>query len=336
MMFYDSASVHRLLVADDVRTSRFHDSIAATVSTGAVVLDVGAGSGILSLFAALAGAARVYAIERAPGAAALARRLVAANSLEGRIKVLAVPSEHAVLPEPVDVLVSEWLGVYGVDENMLPVVVAARDRWLKPNGVMIPGPVTAWAAPVEHPAGAEAVLFHSRRYGLDLSALAGFSLDEIVALPSGTAVADLRAEPLPLWVVDPATISLADASSPFRAAVTFELAGNGVNGLVVWFSATMPGAQELSNGPGRQPTHWGQFLFPLAHVSHAVAGDELQVTVECVPAGARGSHHAWSARVAGGVGEAHDSRRRPQSAAAPPWRVSYAGWERLSHREELS
>ncbi len=49
-------------------------------------------------------------------------------------------------PERVDVIVSEWLGGFGIDEGMLVPVIAARDRWLKPGGVMIPRSVTAWAA----------------------------------------------------------------------------------------------------------------------------------------------------------------------------------------------
>ena len=43
-------------------------------------------------------------------------------------------------------IVSEWLGGFGIDEGMLVPVIAARDRWLKPGGVMIPRSVTAWAA----------------------------------------------------------------------------------------------------------------------------------------------------------------------------------------------
>ena len=171
------------MVGDDVRTSAFRASIAATVRPGDVVLDVGAGSGILSLFAAQAGAARVYGIERAPAAAALARRIVADNGLDDRVQIVDGDAESALLPEPVDVIVSEWCGVFGVDENMLAPVLAARDRWLKPGGRLIPGPVTAWIAPVFDPAGVEATAFHSRAYGLDLTALAPFGPDEAVWLP---------------------------------------------------------------------------------------------------------------------------------------------------------
>src|SRR5262249_15120177 len=140
---YDGIDVHNLLVTDEVRTRAFRDSIHATVKSGDTVLDVGAGCGILSLFAAQAGAARVYAVERALGATALARRVVAVNGLSNIVTIIEADASRALLPEKVDVIVSEWLGVYGVDENMLAPVLIARDRWLKTGGKMIPSVVTA-------------------------------------------------------------------------------------------------------------------------------------------------------------------------------------------------
>src|SRR6476646_11964715 len=103
MNFYDGAEIHRVLIADEVRTRAFRDSLRASVTRGAVVADVGAGSGILSLFAAQAGASRVYAIERAPGAAALARRVVALNGLLDVVKIVEADAANAILPEKVDV-----------------------------------------------------------------------------------------------------------------------------------------------------------------------------------------------------------------------------------------
>jgi SAM-dependent methyltransferase len=328
--FYDDIGVHRVMVGDEVRTQAFRDSINATVTPGDVVLDIGAGSGILSMFAARAGAARVYAVERAPRAAALARRLVFENRLQGCVHVLQVEAERVRLPERVDVLVSEWLGVYGIDENMLAPVLVARDRWLAPGGATVPGPVASWLAPVAHPAGEEAVSFHTRPYGLKLERLAPFALDEAVWLPAGATEESLRADPQRLWVVDAQLTTVAEARAPFRAEVSFRLRDSGVNGLVAWFSAAMPGGAELSNAPGRPATHWGQFLFPLAGTRHARAGDELRVTFECIPVGVRGCEHRWGARVGDGPLELHDTRRHPRPWAAPPWRPSYAGWSQAA------
>ena len=324
MNFYDTLQVHRLLVGDEVRTRAFRDAIVATVRPGDVVIDVGAGSGILSLFAACAGARRVYAIERAPGAAALARRLIAHNGAAGVVRIVEADAAAAVVPEPADVIVSEWLGAYGVDENMLAPVLLVRERTLKAGGSMIPSHVTAWLAPVRHDAAAEAVRWHARPWGLDLSPLAPHTPHQALWLPQAVAPDALRADPQPLWEVDCTTMPSAQAHRPYAAELEFELQGSGVNALAAWFSARMPGAATLSNGPGEPPTHWGQFLFPIASAQDAGAGARLHVGFHNVPVGVRGSHHIWAARVGDGPLEVHDTRRNPRAGYEPPWRAASA------------
>ena len=140
---YAEFEVHRTMICDRVRTEAFWRAIDSVVRPGNIVLDVGAGSGILSVFAAWAGAGRVYAVERT-SVAVLAQELAAANGVAEIVQVIHGDVMDVELPEPVDVIVSEWLGGFGIDEGMLAPVIVARDRWLKPGGVMIPGLVTAW------------------------------------------------------------------------------------------------------------------------------------------------------------------------------------------------
>ena len=155
---YAEFEVHRTMICDRVRTGAFRRAIESVVRPGDIVLDVGAGSGILSVFAARAGAARVYAVERTP-AAVLAAGLAAANGVAEIVQVIHGDITDVELPEHVDVIVSEWLGGFGIDEGMLVPVIAARDRWLRPGGVMIPGLVTAWAALVHDRYLAETAAF---------------------------------------------------------------------------------------------------------------------------------------------------------------------------------
>src|SRR5688572_13080954 len=136
-MQYSALFSHRLMVRDSARTEAFRVALEAAVRPGDVVLDVGAGCGILSLFAARAGARRVYAVERTQ-VARLARDVARLNGFEHVVRVIEAPIEAVILPEPVDVVVSEWLGSIGVDENLLSAVLLARDRWLKPGHRLVP------------------------------------------------------------------------------------------------------------------------------------------------------------------------------------------------------
>ena len=81
----------------------------------------------------------------------MARDLVKHNGLEEQVEILSADAGELKLDEPVDVLVSEWLGHFCFCEAMLEDVLAARDRNLKPGGVMLPAAVELLLAPVSAP-----------------------------------------------------------------------------------------------------------------------------------------------------------------------------------------
>ena len=201
---YAEIEVHRTMICDRVRTDAFRRTIDSVVHPGDVVLDVGAGSGILSAFAARAGAARVYAVERT-AVAALAQELAVANGVGEIVEVIHDDVTDIVLPERVDVIVSEWLGGFGIDEGMLVPVIAARDRWLKPGGVMIPRSVTAWVALVHDHYLAETVEFlRDTPYGLRFDDLVEKTVNEISYSGSfrHLAASDKRSDASRLWTTD--------------------------------------------------------------------------------------------------------------------------------------
>lgn len=131
------------MLTDRPRQEAYRDAILSNSSlfVGKTVLDVGAGTGILSIFCAQAGAAKVYAIE-ASRIADLARETVKENGFDNIIEVHQTKIEDFTFNEEdqrqVDIIVSEWMGFYLLHEGMLDSVLYARDKFLKPTGSMFP------------------------------------------------------------------------------------------------------------------------------------------------------------------------------------------------------
>ncbi|KAL2518608.1 putative protein arginine N-methyltransferase 6 [Abeliophyllum distichum] len=151
-----------------------------------VVVDVGCGTGILSIFCAQAGAKRVYAVD-ASNIAVQANEVVKANNLSDTVIVLHGRVEDIEIDEEVDVIVSEWMGYMLLYESMLGSVITARDRWLKPGGLILPSTATCpiighnavllylcsctWHLSPIQDRYSESIDFWRNVYGIDMSAM---------------------------------------------------------------------------------------------------------------------------------------------------------------------
>jgi len=140
---YGEIGIHEEMLQDKIRTKTYQIALEAFVSESKelIVFDVGCGTGILSMFAARAGAKHVIAVE-ASKVASLASRLVERNGFAEKIDVhqcLAENLPSRLKPDlKADVIVSEWMGYGLLFESMLDSVLDTRGAFLKPNGIMIP------------------------------------------------------------------------------------------------------------------------------------------------------------------------------------------------------
>jgi len=145
------------MLADHNRMAAYHSAIVgnSSVFEGKVVMDIGTGSGILAVWAAQAGAKKVYAIEYTD-MAKHARRVMENNGVSDIVTVIQGAVEDIELPDPehqnggVDIIISEWMGYFLLRESMLDSIIRARDKFLKQDGtgLMFPSHVTMYLAPV--------------------------------------------------------------------------------------------------------------------------------------------------------------------------------------------
>ena len=84
---FSNPSMHEKMLLDAVRCEAFRAALAQVVRPGDVVLDLGAGTGLLSLFAASSGAKHVYAVEMSR-IADMAERLIDANKMRDKITLV--------------------------------------------------------------------------------------------------------------------------------------------------------------------------------------------------------------------------------------------------------
>jgi len=133
---------HFAMMNDFERNDFYRDSLAKAITPDSIVLEIGCGSGLLSIIAASLGARQVFAIEANCHLAQLARNIIAANGYEDKVTVINKLSTEVELEEiggaGADVLVSEILGTVMLGESALEYVSDARERLIKPEAAIIP------------------------------------------------------------------------------------------------------------------------------------------------------------------------------------------------------
>ena len=135
---YARTSIHEEMLRDTQRTCAYRDFIMQNgdVFKDKVVMDIGCGTGVLSIFAAKSGAKHVIAVDMSD-IAKRAKMIIKNNGFEGKITVIQDKLENIKhLPngiDKVDVLISEWMGYFLLYESMVSSVIFARDHFLKMN-----------------------------------------------------------------------------------------------------------------------------------------------------------------------------------------------------------
>jgi tRNA/tmRNA/rRNA uracil-C5-methylase (TrmA/RlmC/RlmD family) len=171
---YSNFYIHEEMLKDKVRTESYKNAIEGNPDAfkDKVVLDIGCGTGVLSIFAARAGAKHVYGIDNAD-IVHYAREIVKVNGFQDKITIIQGKMEEIELPvEKVDIIVSEWMGYFLLYESMLDTVLYARDKWLVKDGLILPDRCTMHVAAIEDQSYKHKKLhFWDDVYGIDMRCL---------------------------------------------------------------------------------------------------------------------------------------------------------------------
>jgi len=283
---YGNLLIHRRMLADGVRCNTYQQAISKFVTRGSVVADVGAGTGIMAIFAAQAGATKVYAIEPTR-TIEIAKKLAQSNGLSNRIEFIQANMEEVNLPEKVDVIISEWIGSYGDEENLLTGVLTFRDKWLKSGGHLLPERLTTMIALVEDKVTSTNMAFwQSKPYGIDLSLIAQAMGNELFFIDHDILPQNFLASPKSAWTHDAYASTIEEVKGDFSTKLQFTIEKAGMlSCIVAWFDADIGNATYLTNAPGNPKTHWRLAMFPVLPERKVTPGMVVDVEFRSTPGG---------------------------------------------------
>ncbi|KAF9893064.1 hypothetical protein FE257_012475 [Aspergillus nanangensis] len=282
---YSDNGIHETMLKDSIRTDAYRDFVYDNkhLFKDKVVLDVGCGTGILSMFCAKAGARKVISVDNS-NIITKAKEMIYENGFGDVITCIQGKIEEVTLPvQQVDIIISEWMGYYLLFEAMFDSVIYARDRYLAPDGLMVPSHGTIRIAPFADPDFiASHVSFWENVYGFKMNSMMTGIYDEALvrtispsAIPGDSAVF----LPLPLH-----TITVKELSFLKEFQVTLNQDIDALDGWAVWFDiffmpsreSTVPenavpsdmqkkGFVAFTTGPQGTETHWQQGIALIDH-----------------------------------------------------------------------
>ena len=262
---YSSYYIHEQMLKDRIRTGTYQDAIMKNpeVFKDKIVLDIGCGTGILSIFAAKAGAKQVYGIEFAD-IADYANEIIKKNNLTDKITIFKSKVEDVKLPvEKVDIIISEWMGYFLLYESMLDTVLYARDKWLDKNGYMLPDHATITLAGIEdkdYKSGK--INFWEDVYGVDMSCFKNAVIGEPLVDVCPQKL--INSSSCRILDIDLYTVKKEDLDFSSKYEITFTRENDYFSGLVAWFDTgftKLPNKFNLTTSPYYKSTHWSQTIF---------------------------------------------------------------------------
>ena len=271
---------HRVYLSDSSRVRAFRRALARKVRRGDVVLDLGAGTGVLGVLALRLGAARVYAVDRGPVLEAARAAAEAAGFADRWVGIRGLSTE-VELPERADLVVGDQVGCLGFDYGILRDFADARRRHLKRGGRLLPEAVEVSLALVSSPRLYRCVSFwESRPAGVRLPGLRQLAANSVGhGLPRRR---EMASAPAAVARVDLPTA----ANGPVGGRATLRASRAGrVHGLAGFFRCRLAPGIWMTNAPlARDRLMRSPVFLPLERPISLRRGERVEVSLAMHPA----------------------------------------------------
>jgi predicted O-methyltransferase YrrM len=272
------ANWHYDMINDSERNEAYLNAINSAVKDK-TVFEIGTGSGLLSMMAARAGATHVYTCEKEMAIRNAAWQIIKRNNLSEKISIIdkwststKVPND---IPNKVDVLVAEIFGPGLIEEQALHFFKDAKQRLLKPNGIIIPKRATMFCALFESEEITRRALVKNV-CGFDLSLFNGLHDDPAIQLTLSKFPHRMLSEPVTIK-----SINFLD-DNPIESSDELTITANDTgtcHGVVQWFRLYTDDNNFIDTSPFKQRTHWDQQLQVYEKPFNVTKGQQIQFVV---------------------------------------------------------
>ncbi len=263
--------LQRKLLGDTVRNKAFELALKKAVKQGDAVVDLGSGTGFLGFLASRLGAKQVTLIESGD-ILDISKKLAERNKIKNCTFIKKHSTEVRSLPKA-DVLISETLGNYALEENIIESIENAK-RFLKPDGIIIPGKISQFVCPVTSDRLQKDIdVWPAIGFDLEFHEARTISLNNMFV--KTIHADDLLAGATELWD----TIDFAKKNKSIRTkTVTWKpLHATVIRGFALWWDAELVPGVHLSTAPDKPVTHWEQIYLPVLESISLAKGERVEL-----------------------------------------------------------
>ena len=268
---------HFSMMNDTLRNDLYQAAINLVICEGDFVLEIGTGSGLLSMMAANAGANSITTCEASEAIAKVAEKIICTNGYSKKINVINKMSTELIvgkdLPRKADIIISEILSSEFVGEGVRSTILDANKRLLNENGKMIPKSGDIMIALLENNEELD------KNYSVEK--VNGFDLSEFNVLSGSKFSYDATQKPKLLSCPRSAFhISLHNTQSikTEEKIINVQVERNGICfGIIQWLKVQLFEDIQYENNPSEKNSHWPAIIYPFKKPKEVMAGQTLEI-----------------------------------------------------------
>lgn len=275
---------HLKMLADRERNNAYERAISKAITKESVVLDIGTGSGLLSLMAARSGAQHVFTCEQSSHIANTAQDIIKDNGFSSKISLFQAKStqlraeDFAAQP---NVLVAEIFDAGLIGEYAIPTFRHALEKLSTPNCQVIPQRAKIYGKLINI-AGLSSVNPVKTINDLDLAAFDIFRVPgEYISESLSQFEHHFLSDEFELMQYDFKDLSPeVPLNTHQEKTIEIPVINEGtMHGVAFWFNLWLDDEIQVSSAPERKDNHWGQAIFFFEHCKHLKPGDTITLSL---------------------------------------------------------